>query len=275
MRPPPGQTVVNVWHGELTKQIARYEDQEPVVASLAPVTSGIGRAFRCAEFGMHPRQVIVTGAPRNDRLLRSNPADVRTSLGLPADCDRVHVWLPTYRRSVRGQIRTDSTDYPAGLPISVSEAVELDAWLAASGEMVIGKLHPLADRSELPPLKNLRILTDQELRTAGVTLYELLGASNSLITDISSVWIDYLLLDRPIIGVFPDRAEYSNGRGLLLEPYEEWFPGPLVSTAADLIKELASLDHDSGQVKRQWLTRTLHAHRDARSSARLLDAMGL
>jgi CDP-glycerol glycerophosphotransferase (TagB/SpsB family) len=275
LRPPPGQTVVNVWHGELTKQIARYDEQKPVVASLAPVTSGIGRAFRCAEFGMHPRQVIVTGAPRNDRLLRCDPAEVRARLQIPADCARVHIWLPTYRRSVRGQIRVDSIDYPAGLPISTSDAVQLDAWLRQRNDIVIGKLHPLADRSELPPLQHLRILTDRELRTAGVTLYELLGASNALITDISSVWIDYLLLDRPIVGVFPDRAEFSAGRGLLLEPYDEWFPGPLVTTVSGLMHELANLEHDPDQEKRRSLAHKLHAHRDARSSARLLDAMQL
>ena len=57
------------------------------------------------------------------------------------------------------------------------------------------------------------ILTNDELAAAGVQLYELIGASSGLLTDYSSVWIDYLSLDRPIGFVVPDELGYAAGRG--------------------------------------------------------------
>ena len=60
-------------------------------------------------------------------------------------------------------------------------------------------------------------------RERSLSLYELLGATDLLISDISSVVIDYLLLDRPIIHAFSDLGEYESSRGFTVEPIESIF----------------------------------------------------
>jgi CDP-glycerol glycerophosphotransferase (TagB/SpsB family) len=41
--------------------------------------------------------------------------------------------------------------------------------------------------------------------------------SDILITDYSSVWFEYLLIDRPIIFFAPDYSEYMEKRGMYLD----------------------------------------------------------
>lgn len=80
-RPPRGQVVVSLWHGEPpSKAAACFRGRGGVHSTYAPVCSTVGRAYRSAEFGMHPLQVPIVGAPRNDRMLRADRTAVRARL---------------------------------------------------------------------------------------------------------------------------------------------------------------------------------------------------
>ena len=64
-------------------------------------------------------------------------------------------------------------------------------------------------------------------------------AADGLVTDASSVWIDYLLTQRPIIFAFPDIEEYRQRRGLNLAPTPRTAPGsstPSLSVFLDIRK---------------------------------------
>ena len=45
-----------------------------------------------------------------------------------------------------------------------------------------------------------------------------------LISDYSSVYFDYLLLDRPILFTDKDIDDYAANRGIMLEPLDLWRP---------------------------------------------------
>jgi CDP-glycerol glycerophosphotransferase (TagB/SpsB family) len=80
-----------------------------------------------------------------------------------------------------------------------------------------------------------------------------------------------------VICCFPDLDEYRRTRHLNLEPYDMWFPGPVVADADELLQEMASAASgtDSYGERRAWLTQALHPHRDGNAAARLLDALSL
>ena len=48
-------------------------------------------------------------------------------------------------------------------------------------------------------LKIYFFIEDEDLKNEDIDFYEILGASDLLITDYSSVYFDYLLLNKPII----------------------------------------------------------------------------
>lgn len=281
-RPPPSsQVLVNLWHGDppAGKVIARFfPGQGGLHCTYAPVTSTVGRAYRAAEFGVHPLRVPIVGAARNDRMLRADGPDVRRRL-LGSEADRpTWLWLPSFRSgSWEGRGRVDVADAHPGVPFSAADVRRLDAWLAARGARLVVKLHPHDSAHFTGDFTAIRVLTQEQMQEQGLTVYTLLSAFDGLLTDVSSIWVDYLLLDKPMIFPFPDIDAYRAGRGLTLEPYEDWVPGPFVRDVEHLVAQLEELlqGRDPMAEERGAARRRFHAYRDDRSAARLLDGLGL
>jgi hypothetical protein len=275
--PAANQRVVYVGHGEpLAKSAGYWVADERIGASVAVASSAIGRAFRCVQQGLRPEQVLLTGAPRNDRLLRADRDEVRRAIAdwLPADTSTIFLWLPTFRRNYAGQL--DGVDSGAAIPLDLESLQRVDSWLAANNAAILVKPHPLSRAYPEGALTRIRTIDDAGLRNGRLSLASLLAAADCLITDASSVWVDFLLVDRPLICCFPDLDEYRTTRHLNLEPYDAWFPGPLVTETDGLLEEMAHVagGADPHGERREWLTRALHIHRDGDATARLLDALG-
>ena len=98
-------------------------------------------------------------------------------------------------------------------------AVDVNAVMAEGVEVlrqefditVVVKPHPQDAESRRIP--GALVVTNDDLSAVGLQLYELIGASRGLLTDYSSVWVDYLALDRPVGFVVPDEDDYTRGRG--------------------------------------------------------------
>lgn len=277
-RPPASQVVVSLWHGEPPSKVtARFEGNSGLHGTYAPVCSTVGRAYRSVEFDIPPLRVPIVGAPRNDRMLRADAGQLRRAL-LGDDAHRTtFLWMPSYRvgRYAHG-LRLDAGNRP-GLPFSSEDLRRLDDWLAAQGARLVVKVHPRDAADFGGGFRAVRVLLPGDLEASGTTLYPALAAFDALITDMSSVWLDHLLLDRPMVFAFPDLHEYRDGRGLNLEPYEEWVPGPFALTMDELLAALADIvdGGDPMAAERSRALRRFHRYHDDRSSARLLDGLGL
>lgn len=78
------------------------------------------------------------------------------------------------------------------------------------------------------------VVTGDPLDRVGVPLYSLLGSCDALVTDMSSVWVDFLLLDRPIGFSWrhwpSDRRKYH----LDIPAFAQIAPGRLLAGAGDV-----------------------------------------
>ena len=275
--PPPSQTVVSLWHGEPpTKVTGRFEGRNGLACTYAPVCSTVGRAYRAAEFDLSPLQVPIVGAPRNDRMLQADRVAVRQAL-LGQDAHRTtFVWMPSYRVGQYGrEQRVDVAGQSPGLPFSHEDLRRVDDFLFERGARVVLKIHPRDVNSITEEYRAIRVLAPDELERRGLTLYPALAAFDALITDMSSVWVDYLLLDRPMIFAFPDADHYRHGRGLNLEPYEHWVPGPFTEDVDSLLVALADVleGRDTMAEERGRARLRFHRYIDDRSTVRLLDGL--
>jgi hypothetical protein len=270
-RPCARKPIVNVWHGDGPKDIRPGKDVGALIASTYLVGSTtLFSHFQGSAFGVPAERVLVTGNPRTDQLTRRLDGDRLRGLGISGS---FVVWMPTFRRvravgAVRVRHRTDATpvdDGPAEL------AALLDGLRERNIQLVV-KPHPLdADRRRRPGLVTV---DDEDLVRAGVSLYELLGASSGLVTDYSSVWVDYLLLDRPVAFLVPDRSSYD--RALFPADVLDWVPGEVVNRHdRPFASFLVDLDSGgrAGATMRREVARRIGLNPTTTAADDLLDAL--
>lgn len=194
-----------------------------------------------AEFGSigsREARIHLYGQPRVDYLMagagdaeegRARELILR-KLGLP-DGSRIVLYLPTFRDSgaeVRSFIRAE----PA-------ESAAIEHQLARLGAVLLEKSHfvDLEREREGGTGGNSRV---RSLAGANwIDTQELLLAADVLVTDYSGCFVDYLLLDRPIIHYAYDRREYETAdRGLYFN-LDDVAGGDIVATHAELLASMS------------------------------------
>lgn len=159
------------------------------------------KSFNCNE-----KQVIITGQPRNDEMFKENPImDGAVRRG----ADKVILWLPTYRN--------EEKDFPTPV-LTERQALELNEMLKLRNAKLIVKIHPLQKLSgEMKKYSYIEFVTQEQLNKSEMTVYSLLRAADALITDYSSVYFDFMMLDRPIGFTVDDIEEYKKTEILYLK----------------------------------------------------------
>ncbi|GAA1831300.1 CDP-glycerol glycerophosphotransferase family protein [Agromyces salentinus] len=228
------KTMVNLWHGGGFKgHIMSDERGRPTIWSDYLVAStrkfGLARARECR---LPEGGLLFTGNPRIDQFSRSATAPLGR-LGIDPTTPFV-LWMPTFRNNKGRGLTASWSDVADGGPIDVNAVMAGCVALLEReyGLPVVVKPHP--QDAESRAIAGAIVVTNEDLRAAGVQLYELIGAAAGLLTDYSSVWIDYLVLDRPIAFVVPDEAGYAAGRGFDPPDALEWLPGPKLLDEADV-----------------------------------------
>lgn len=268
-----GAVKVNLWHGVPLKRIERdIEDPEHPIQRArrgspwrrafryltAPaaydrfdwmVAPGPGAAENLSTaFGLRPGRCLVSGYPRNDALFGgawTRRAASETEVGLRRSLERAAaegvrrlVYLPTWRdvTVVEGVRRR------VPLPL-----VELDRVLRTHGARLYCKLHV----TDVARLDGVEKCSQIELLPTDVDIYQFLALTDALITDYSSVFFDYLLLDKPLLFYPHDWEDYQRFRAFYYD-YEAVTPGPKARTADELVAEVRGLLEDYSGSSEAW-----------------------
>ena len=137
------------------------------------------------------------------------------------------------------------------------------------------KPHPLQvlDHIKVGELRNIKFITDKMLADNRIQLYELLENMDALITDYSSVYYDFLLLNRPIGFTIGDIENYK--RGFIID-------NPLDEMTGEKIKNLDELKlfinhvlsgQDDYEEERATLIKRVFDHPDNMNCKRLYKFM--
>ena len=191
-------------------------------------------------FGLKTEKVLPIGLPRNDVLLFKPSDTLRDELSPKGG--QIVMWLPTHRRSSTDASLSDGLDTGNIFNLPDFDIQKINDALAQAGATAVLKPHPMSAKCsqdfDLKNYPNIKIIDQKWLTDRNTTLGEMLALSDCLITDASSVIIDYLLLDRPIICHFPDINEYKTTRGFCWDFEPESYNIPLVESQASLLSVL-------------------------------------
>lgn len=234
--------------------------------------------FINACYGVNGDKYVITGMPRNDLLLNSNGKKLLSEV-LDVDLigKKIVFYMPTFRKTIYGQENGVADKFNI-LDVDDFDYKDFDNFLRKNNILLILKYHPFhveqaKDFLANKKVNNLYILEDNHLRDEEIDLYEVLNAADLLITDYSSIYFDYLLLERPIIFTPLDLEEYEKNRGFLLEPYDFWAPGPKCYTYGQLTEEIIKCLNDVSyyKIERETICNIVHHYKDANSSERVWD----
>lgn len=279
-RAPRKQKYINLWHGLAYKKIQslRPYDGIPAQADYTISGSAMTQRLNAKIFDVPEKSVWITGLPRNDVMLRSmrQKDDLMSKIDINFDeYTKVMIWMPTYRRTDEKasiEIQSDRFD-----PFGIGD-FDLHAFneiLRKNKVLCLMKTHHiLKPKNEVESYSNLYNINDAWLAEQGVLLYQLLACTDALISDYSSVMIDYMLLDRPIFCLATDLENYKKTQGLIFEDYERWVPSKLYTDQDDFFMALRRFlkeGEDSFREKRRKLVPEFFEYTDDRSAQRILD----
>ena len=217
----------------------------------------IASSIEKVEFG----KCSILGFPRNDTF-KNGTKSKEVMQWIEHKCGYVPKYVIVYAPTFREYEHNESEErnimgYPC--PLLESELIENRA-------VLICKLHPLQNAKII---RNEKCVIQYE-ESYDFSFYDLLAISSCLIGDYSSVNLDYLLLDKPIIYNLYDFEKYSIERGISYDPQLLYCSGSVVHNEDELVSALRHVFayEDLYSEQRHKLLGIIHKYDDAESTRR-------
>ncbi|MCD1024640.1 CDP-glycerol glycerophosphotransferase family protein [Enterococcus sp. SMC-9] len=216
---PIWQKKINLWHGMPLKMIGKLSNKAAKFNFDYTISnSPIFNEPLIRSFGINPDKILHMGSPRNDFFSSNDQFDF---FDLFDNLNQTVIWMPTYRKNIYSEDLNGEYDENAISFFSLLDMQNLDVFLKKKGINLIVKLHPydlLNKNYKMEQVNkectNIRIATSSN-NLLPQNFYSILNKTSALITDYSSIYFDYLLLNKPIAIDVSDRTKYVKNRGLI------------------------------------------------------------
>ena len=281
---------INLWHGMPIKTLGLTDNLPKSINNLYKtmgesyktfVTSDIFKHIMASCFRANYKNIFVTGLPVTDSVM-----DCRSNLSLEQFFEfnmfnKIIIFLPTFKSKALSHVKQIDKDYNNIFYMDDYSNENFISFLEKNNILFIMKPHPLDENlymnciETLPKTKNFKIVYDGDFKKNNFDLYELLKYTDLMISDFSSITLDYLILNRPIIYLNNLTDEYSQNRGMILpDNFSIFMPGHKVRTYKDLEdKIIDSLTIDSTRALREKTIPLIHKYCDNKASERIFEIM--
>ncbi|WP_163922411.1 CDP-glycerol glycerophosphotransferase family protein [Photobacterium sp. Alg240-V54] len=226
------------------------------------VSSHIDALACCTYYHVKLNDVKITGIPRNDlfnnfdeKLIPATVKDDINKLNAIIQGRKIIAYAPTFR------------NVGSAYQFNDDEIKLLDEFLEKNNAVFCYAGHPYLKERIVPKSKNI-IDFNNEFND----IQSLLLLSNVLITDYSSVWLDFLLTNQPVISFQFDKETYRDDRGFLYN-VDKIFPGDTIETFDCLLVSLerALLSNKSDCHRYQMIKAMFHEYSDGNNCKRIVE----
>ena len=233
---------VETWHGTPLKKIGGEENQNTFGERPEEYRGPIDTfAIRCSQsqfdkeifarvFHASKESILLSDLPRKDELFTYNAekiGKIRKNLGI-ANEKKVILYTPTYREYL---INENSQNF-------IAPPIDLKQW-----EQELGTTYVFLVRAHYAVSAALGIKENDFVKDVSSynSLNDLYAISDMMISDYSSTYFDYAILDRPMLCFAYDKEEYEEKRGVYLDMEKE-LPCKVCKHEDEVISEILTMD---------------------------------
>ncbi len=253
--------VVNLWHGAVFKKIEFLMDgidpekyslmqNNSTLYDLIVASSKEDKKRIMKAFGVSSNKVSITGLPRYEILkdsyiasfyLKQQENVVKKLKGNR----KLVLYAPTFRESSESPLKQITKD----------EWIKLNRF-AEINEIVFGiRPHPY-DKESINIKDNFYFFRHDDFPETNLLLKNV----DILIVDYSSIWIDYLLLNRPIIGFAKDFQKYISNERAFSYDFKSIFPSTFTTTIEDLMMEIKKMLKEDVEINYEQTLKIYHEY---------------
>ena len=220
-----------------------YSDVE---RNLSICTSELTKLHVKKTFGVEEKDIIITGQPRNDILVTNEKLKISDVIKIniveqiEKSNSKIFCYMPTYRSYKENEIKLNriikDMVYNKNLETILQK---MNAYLVIKGHYLI----------EYDDMCNGRVIfvNDSQITCT----QELLAISDLLITDYSSVFIDYLITEKPVIFLVPDYENYELYENGLNESYKNILTYEYATNVNELLNQIEDLNNNYNKYKEE------------------------
>ncbi|MCD7956830.1 MAG: CDP-glycerol glycerophosphotransferase family protein [Lachnospiraceae bacterium] len=249
----PGQIYINIWHGTPLKKLGLSKNFKN-----AHKNGVVQKNFIDADYLLYPNQytrekmlksyqvtqltnakLLMLGYPRTGGMLAATESDKeKVRRRLAPDQKKLYVYMPTFR---------DYLSTEASIAQSKTLLDYLEAGLSGEQILYVNLHHKINGSINYDSYKRIRPFPPD------VDSYQIMAASDALISDYSSVFFDYLALRKQIVLYVPDYERYRKERGMYMGLEE--LPFDQAKTPAQVLEALnRGKQYDDGAAFREFCT---------------------
>ena len=247
-----GANWIQLWHGSPAKKIGLDDKnansnsffQQKIVKYLFPFASEFNyhriasnapffSTILSSAFGTPINQIMETGTPRNDVFFLKEEDPFNTNLRQRFPNCKLVYYLPTFRDNSAVKSMFSLPDY---------NKKELENFLTLHNIVLVNKVHYVDSVLFKAGVNDSdsRVVNLQDENVSDVNY--MLKDADALITDYSSAYYDFLLVERPIVFAAFDLKDYLQGSRELYYEYTDAIAGPLVENWKDFYEALENLN---------------------------------
>lgn len=272
------QHIIRLWHGCSFKDRLLGDFSGKRSFDYALVAGPLFVETKSYFWNVDKTYILPLGYPRYDLLLNQSENASRFIHSHKSREEKLVIWMPTFRNDKTGIC--NETEQISQFPLikSDSDWDALDIECKHNNIILLVKLHPRQRNYPIPfaSLTNIRRIDNVDLDDAGITLYELLAQTDALISDYSSVAVDYLVVNKPISFTLDDFEAYRKLRGFVFPDPRPYMPGHHLYIIDDLFAFLKDVSSDNDRYKSQRQEmRGLAIHESENYCKEILSELGL
>lgn len=273
--PASDQKVIHMEHGMPFKEASEGQQKYSTKSQHYTYVMATGKAFvdvQCRWYAVGKEKIVISGNPKCDNLYLPNP---NYDFG---EYEKIIIWTPTFRKSISMNMQDTTKEQPILPIVGVKDFGRLNDYLKTIGVKIVVKLHPEQDLSKykIVNMDHFILLSHNEFLHRGMDLYRFMKQCDAMITDYSSIFYDFLLLDRPIGYTEDDFEDYAGKRGFAMDP-ELYRPGMKIRSYEDICLFADNLvkGKDEYKERRFYVNSLVNQDMEGDFCAKVLKIMGV